>query len=244
MYLQNKPFAKDDVVYLCFASAFAVMLVLTNVIGIKVFSAPPSGFALTTGILTYPVTFWLTDVVCEIWGRRRANIMVLLGFAMSLLMLAVVNLARVVPAHDYWVAPGNEFGYTTAAEYQNAFDSVFSVNGKLLFGSMLAYMVAQLFDVRTYHFIKKLTRGKHLWLRNNGSTMTSQLVDTAIVNSILFYWGFGWEFRQGVEVMATIYVYKCVLAAIDTPFIYLGVALVQKYLGIEKGTYEPEVDAA
>ena len=91
-------------------------------------------------------------------------------------------------------------------EYQNAFNSVFSVNGKLLFGSMLAYMVAQLLDVRLYHMWKKITKGKYLWIRNNGSTSISQLVDTFIVNSILFYWGFGWEFWQGISVMFTIYI--------------------------------------
>ena len=95
---------------------------------------------------------------------------------------------------------------------------------------MLAYMTAQLLDVRLYHFWKKLTKGKHLWLRNNGSTMVSQFVDTAIVNSILFYWGFGWEFWQGVEVMLTIYFYKLMIAIIDTPLIYLGVHLTKKQL--------------
>ncbi len=241
MYLARKHLSKDDALYVCLAAAFAVMLVLTNVIGIKLFSAPPGGFALTTGIITYPLTFWLTDVVSEIWGRRRANLMVVLGFFMSLMMLAIVTIARIVPAHDYWVPQQDAF-YGTAADYQYAFESVFSVNGKLLLGSMLAYLVAQLWDVRIYHAIKRWTKGKHLWLRNNGSTMTSQLIDTAIVNSILFYWGFGWEFWQGVEVMATIYVYKMVLAAVDTPLIYLGVYGIKRYLGLKDAI--PESEAA
>ncbi len=239
MYLANKHLPKDEVVYVCLTTAFAVMLVLTNVVGIKLFSAPPGGFALTTGIITYPLTFWLTDVVSEIWGRRRANLMVVLGFFMSLVMLAIVTIARIVPAHDYWVPQQDAF-YETAGEYQYAFESVFSVNGKLLFGSMLAYLVAQLWDVRVYHAIKRWTKGRHLWLRNNGSTMTSQFIDTIIVNSILFYWGFGWEFWQGVEVMATIYVYKMILAVLDTPLIYLGVYGVKRYLGLKDAIPEPE----
>jgi hypothetical protein len=108
---------------------------------------------------------------------------------------------------------------------------VFALNGLLLFGSMLAYLVAQLIDVRLYHFWKRLTKGRHLWLRNNGSTWISQLVDTAIVNSILFYLGFKMDFWLGVEIMATIYVYKLILAAIDTPLIYLGVYVVKRMLG-------------
>ena len=245
MYMAEKSYPKSERAYLVLASAFAVLLVLTNIIGIKLFTAPfygvtskllffipqsDLGFALTTGILTYPLTFLVTDVVSEIWGEKRANVMVVIGFLMSILMLAIVQLALHVPGHMFWAAPDNPFGYADAAAYQNAFASVFSVNGKLLFGSMLAYMVAQLLDVKLYHFWRNLTKGKHLWLRNNGSTMVSQFVDTAIVNSILFYWGFGWPFWQGVEVMLTIYFYKMLIAAIDTPLIYLGVALMKKKL--------------
>lgn len=242
MYLEHKEYPRSEVLFLVFASAFSVLLVLTNIIGIKLFTAPHSDdFALTTGIITYPLTFLITDVVSEIWGKRRANFMVIVGFGMSVLMLLIVQMALAMPAHKYWVAPNNLFGYQTATEYQNAYESVFSVNGKLLFGSMLAYMVAQLLDVRLYHFWKRVTKGKHLWLRNNGSTSISQLVDTGIVNSILFYWGFGWGFWQGVEVMLTIYIYKLILAVLDTPLIYLGVWATKRWLRLEE---EPEVEPA
>ncbi len=220
----------EDHVYLLFTTLFSVVLVLTNVVGIKLFKGPlnPEAHALTTGIITYPITFLLTDVVSEIWGSKKANVMVILGFAMSLVMLAIVQIALHLPPHPYWVSPNNAFGYESAAEYQNAFRSVFSVNGKLLFGSMLAFLVAQLLDVKLFHMWKKLTKGKMLWLRNNGSTVISQLVDTLIVNSILFYWGFGWEFWQGMVVMGTIYVYKLIMAILDTPFIYLFVHILKK----------------
>ena len=219
-----------DQIYLIFTTLFSVVLVLTNIIGVKLFQGPfnPATHALTTGIITYPVTFLLTDVVSEIWGQKKANAMVLIGFLMSIVMLFFVQIAIHLPAHPYWVAPDNSFGFETASEYQNAFNSVFSVNSKLLFGSMLAYMVAQLLDVRLYHMWKRITKGKYLWIRNNGSTSISQLVDTCIVNSILFYWGFGWEFWQGISVMGTIYFYKLILAVLDTPLIYLVVAFIKK----------------
>ena len=219
-----------DQTYLICATLFSVVLVLTNIIGVKLFQGPfnPSSHALTTGIITYPLTFLLTDVVSEIWGSKKASAMVLIGFLMSIVMLIFVQIALYLPAHPYWVAPNNPFGFENVGEYQNAFNSAFSVNGKLLFGSMLAYMVAQLLDVRLYHMWKKITKGKYLWIRNNGSTSISQLVDTFIVNSILFYWGFGWEFWQGISVMFTIYCYKLILAVLDTPLIYLSVAIIKK----------------
>lgn len=226
-----KDYTRYERIYLLLASTFVVLLVLTNIIGIKLFQAPFNpGFALTTGILVYPLTFLVTDVVSEIYGKKRADFMVAVGFVMSMLMVLVVQLAVFVEPHDYWV-PGQNAFYDSAAGYQAAFESVFSLQGILLFGSMSAYLCAQLCDNWLYHFWKRLTNGKHLWLRNNGSTWVSQLVDTAVVNSILFYWGFGMEFWTGVKIMATIYVYKLVIAALDTPFIYLGVFLVKRALG-------------
>lgn len=243
--VDDRAYPRYERIYLLLASTFAVLLVLTNIVGIKLFYAPayeftstvlffiPSsdaGFALTTGILTYPLTFLITDLVSEIYGKRRADFMVLLGFLMSLLMLGVGQLAMRVPAHPYWAPPQGGF-YDSVEGYQLAFESVFSLNGYLLFGSMLAYGVAQLIDNYLYHFYKRLTGGRYLWLRNNGSTMVSQLFDTAIVNSILFYGAFGWEFWQGVEVMMTIYFYKLMIAALDTPLIYLGVWVLKRLLG-------------
>ncbi len=222
-------------IYLFCAATFVTLLVLTNIVGIKLFAAPhdPVGFALTTGIITYPLTFLFTDVVSEIYGQKRADFMVLLGFLMSMLMLLIVQIAVAVPPHPYWVPPDGAGFYESLDAYQHAFESVFSLQGILLFGSMLAYAVAQLADNRLYHFWKRYTEGRHLWLRNNGSTMVSQLLDTAIVNSILFYGGFGLEFWTGVQIMATIYVYKVCIALLDTPLIYLGVYLVKRALGAE-----------
>jgi len=216
-------YPRTERVYLVLASAFAVVLVLTNIIGIKLMPSPlDASWALTTGILTYPLTFLITDIVSEIYGKRRADFMVLIGFLMSILMLALTQLAMRLPPHPYWVPPAGAF-YDDVAGYQHAYESVFSLNGVLLFGSMAAYLCAQLTDNYLFHRLRRLTGGKHLWLRNNGSTMVSQLVDTIVVNSILFYVGFGWGLRQGVIVMATIYVHKLLLAAIDTPLVYAGV---------------------
>lgn len=233
------PYTKYERVYLVLASSFVVLLVLTNVIGAKLFASPLNPeWALTTGIITYPFTFLITDIVSEIYGKKRADFMVFLGFFMSLLMLLILQLAMHSTPHIAWVPDGGFFadGWTTGAGsepqsglegYQHAFESVFALNGLLLMGSMLAYAVAQLTDNYLYHFFKRLTNGKHLWLRNNGSTWVSQLVDTLIVNSILFYAGYGMEFKVGMGIMATIYLHKLLLAALDTPLIYLGVAIVK-----------------
>lgn len=225
------PYSRYERIYLVLAACFITLLVLTNIVGIKLFRSPFNPeFALTTGIITYPLTFLFTDLVSEIYGKKRADFMVALGFVMSLLMLAVVQIAVALPPHPYWVGAF----YDSLDAYQHAFESVFSLQGILLFGSMLAYLSAQLTDNWLYHFWKRFTGGRHLWLRNNGSTWISQLVDTAVVNSILFYGGFGMEFWTGLGIMWTIYWHKLIIAALDTPFIYGGVWLIHRLLGDER----------
>ena len=226
-------YSRYERMYLVLAACFVTVLVLTNVIGLKLFQAPfkPEA-ALTTGIITYPLTFLFTDIVSEIYGKKRADFMVIMGFVCSLLMLLIVQIAMAVPPHEAW-SSGNPPFYKTTAEFQTGFESVFSMGPVLVFGSMLAYLCAQLTDNFLFHWWKQRTDGKHLWLRNNGSTWISQLVDTAIVNSILFYVGFKMDFALGVSIMVTIYIYKLIIAALDTPFIYLGVFLVRRLLGDE-----------
>ena len=106
---------------------------------------------------------------------------------------------------------------------------------------MLAYLVAQLFDVRLYHFWWKVTGGGHMWIRNNGSTMISQLVDTIIVNGIFLHFGLNLPMSQIVEIIIAVYLCKVVLAWVDTPLIYLGRAGVERLLGIE---HDPDRESA
>jgi uncharacterized integral membrane protein (TIGR00697 family) len=225
-------------VFAVMMAGFVVVLVLTNIIGVKLFLAFPEtlpkglfgeAITLTTGLITYPVTFLLTDIVCEVFGRRRANLMVTSGFVMSLISLVLIQISLVLPGSPAW--PSGNPDYATVDEMQRAFESVFTLPGILIFGSMTAYLAAQLLDVKLFHFWKEVTRGRHLWLRNNASTMTSQLVDTIIVNSIFLGLGLGLDWTLVGKIIAASYLFKLLIAAADTPFVYLGVWLVRLYLG-------------
>ncbi|MCA8982024.1 MAG: queuosine precursor transporter [Planctomycetes bacterium] len=232
---------RADATYTVLASTFAVVLVLTNIIGTKLFALFPDGgpawinggapITLTAGIVTYPLTFCLTDIVSEIWGRRRADLMVMLGFGMSLLMLGIVQLGVVLPPSEFWTLGVR--GIDEPLEMQSAFAATFHNPRILLFASMLAYLVAQLFDVRLYHFWWRVTKGRHMWVRNNGSTIISQLVDTIIVNGIFLRWGLSLEWATIGEVILWVYLCKVVLALLDTPLLYLGRSALRRFLGLE-----------
>ncbi len=238
-------FPRAEATFALLAGLFMVTLVLTNVIGTKLFEVAVPGFlqsllggdsmTLTSGIITYPITFLLTDTVAEIWGRRRATFMVWAGFGMSLLMLLILQAAIHLPAAPIWMLP--QFGFDTADATQNAFHATFASPGILLAASMTAYLVAQLFDVRLYHFWWRVTKGKHLWLRNNGSTWISQLVDTTIVNSIFLRFGLDMQWPTIGGIIVANYVVKILFAAVDTPLIYLSRGALERWLGIE---HDPE----
>ena len=236
------------------------MLVLTNMLGTKLFilfpNYDPLSVVLTSGIVTYPFTFWLTDIVSETFGKRKADLMVVYGFVASMLMLLILPIVQSLPPAEIWRIPP-EFAETFADEFhligrdgqllgasstaaQTAFTFTFDAPGLLLFASMLAYLAAQLTDNYMFHFWRRLTKGKHLWLRNNGSTAVSQLLDTIIVNSIFltFYWKLPYLVPTEdqpvtvVQVIMTTYLVKLALALLDTPLIYGGIIFIKKAFGL------------
>ena len=221
--------------YSLLVAIFAVILVLTNIIGVKIFTFAPDMFSnglfgnpitLTTGIITYPLTFLITDIVSEIYGEKKATRMVFLGFIVSIISLFFIQLAVFLPGSNVWI--NSNLGYNTVQEMQNAYESVFTLPGILIVASMTAYLVAQVVDVKIFHFLKRITSGKHLWLRNNLSTSVSQLIDTIIVNSIFLYIGLGLSFNIIFQIIVTTYVFKIIIALIDTPIVYLVVNLLKK----------------
>ena len=233
-------FPRAEATYAFLAGLFMVTLVLTNVVAAKLFAVPLPGFAaawvgapvltLTAGLVTYPITFLLTDTVAEIWGQRRAAFMVYAGFGMSFVMLLVLQVAVHLTPSPAWNLEA--FGFATPDEAQRAYHATFSAPGILVLASMSAYLVAQLIDVKLYHFWWRVTGGKHLWLRNNGSTWISQLVDTIIVNAIFLHWGLHLPVDVIVQVIVASYVAKILIAALDTPLIYLSRAALEKWLGL------------
>lgn len=218
--------SKTEKAYGIFLVIFITMIVLTNIIGVKLFEI--YSITLTTGIITYPLTFLITDIVCEVFGKKKASLMVLLGFFASILSLIFINLAVILPGSEVWV--NNSLGYNSIEDMQNAYESVFTLPGFLITASMLAYLVAQLIDVSIFHYLKKLTSGKKLWLRNNISTIFSQLVDTIIVNSIFLYFGLNLDWDIILKIIIASYIFKILIAIFDTPFVYIGVHFTKKYI--------------
>ena len=225
-------------------------MTLLNVIGITRF-VQLGPMQLAIGVLPYPLTFLCTDLVCELYGKRRANRMVSVGLLLNFFILAVLYIGQLIPAvglesRPPWqdISLAADVGLpdgSTASGSVELFALIYATTSGAVFASMLAYVAAQYIDVRLFHFWKRITKGKHLWIRNNFSTMMSQLVDSFTVIAVTF----GAAFLRGdmalgllMVLMVNNYLFKFFAAVIDTPLIYLCVWKLKPYLSIEEEEYE------
>ena len=214
--------------YLYLAALFITSLVVSNLIFQKFFYWYPFDwvimgnklFELSVGILPYPITFLVTDLISEIFGRKAANRVVVAGIFASFFSMGILLLAGIVPA-----LPNSPIGDAT-------FNKGFALSPIAVLASMMAYLFAQFIDIRIYHFWKNLTEGKHLWLRNNFSTFASQFIDTFTVVGLLCVFGvLPWDTFLGLLISGV--VFKILVALIDTPLLYLSVNWIRSYYKLE-----------
>lgn len=254
--------ARRERVFLVLAGLFLGTLAMLNILGISRFiclaswGPPEAGadwvwswgkpnfisnvnFALAVGVLPYPLTFLCTDIISEFYGRKRANFVVLVGLLLNIWVMFVLWAGGALPGFAD-MDPATGLPLTDAAGRLPVFFEI----RKLAFGavtaSMIAYLAAQFCDVYVFHFWKRVTRGKHLWLRNNGSTMVSQIVDTVAVILITHFYAHALPVNlehplwpQLWLFIGTGYAFKFVAALLDTPFFYGAVMLLKDYLQID-----------
>lgn len=208
--------------YLALAAIFIAALVACNLIFQKFFAVPlplPGvnyTIVQSVGLLAYPLTFLVTDLLSELYGARRANQVVVAGLFASVFTTLLVEIADAVPSA--------QFGAGSLA-----FHDMFAASKFAVFASMMAYLVGQFIDIRLFHFWRRLTRGRHLWLRNNGSTFISQTFDTLVV--IGLYAGFniaGVSWDNALQLIVAGLIFKWIFALLDTPFFYLGVYVMRR----------------
>ena len=228
MSQEDKALARK--IYLYLAALFITSLVVSNLIFQKFFFWYPMEmslfgvrlFELSVGILPYPITFLITDLISEIYGQKRANEVVVAGIFASIFSVGILLVASAAPA-----IPASPIDNET-------FRQVFSLSPLAVLASMIAYLTAQFIDIRIYHFWKNYTQGKHLWLRNNFSTFASQIIDSSVVILLLcLFRVLPWSLFWGLSLSSI--VFKVFVAAIDTPFLYFFVALFRRRFELKQG---------
>ncbi|MCK5677788.1 MAG: queuosine precursor transporter [Flavobacteriaceae bacterium] len=212
-------------IYLILASIFIASLVVSNLIFQKFFYWDFFGiytFEISIGILPYPITFLVTDIISEIYGKKKANQVVIAGIFASAFSLLIIMISDIAPATE-WSPVNNKL-----------FHKVFGLSALAVFASTMAYLVAQFVDIRIYHFWKKKTQGRHLWLRNNFSTISSQFLDTFSVLFLLCSFGvIEWDLF-GVLLLSG-FLYKLLIALLDTPLLYFFVYWFRRKFDLQVG---------
>ncbi len=240
--------ARRERLFLVFSGIFLGTLAMLNILGIsrfiKLFEIETSGgtnlvFAIAVGVLPYPMTFLCTDFISEFYGRKRANFVVLVGVLLNIWVVFIMWIGGVLPGFEQLDPTTGEIARDAAGRLPVFFE-VRALTFGAVTASMIAYMAAQFCDVYVFHFWKRVTKGRLLWVRNNGSTMVSQMVDTTAVILITHFYAHALPIDPEVPVgrqlalfIFTGYAFKFLIAAIDTVPFYIGVHYLKKYLQLD-----------
>ena len=228
------------------AGVFLSAMTLLNVIGITKF-VQLGPLAVAVGVLPYPITFLCTDLISELYGKSRANFLVTVGLFINGFILLVMTAGQYATSVD----PANMPPWQILQLAQpiplpsgdslegnvELFTVMYAMTSGAVTASMAAYITAQYCDVQLFHFWKRVTKGKHLWLRNNFSTLLSQLVDSVMVVTVTF----GAVFLRGemafqtlLVLVASNYGFKAAVALLDTIPLYILVARLRRYLALDE----------
>ncbi len=216
--------------YFILLAVFSSCLVIAQFLAAKLvkLDIPSIGVLIfPSGILAYGVTFLCTDVISEIWGEKRASVTVFCGLLAVITSLILIKLSMMLPAKPGWMMT-------------EPFNEIAEMIVRVTLASIVAYLVSQYHDVFMFHFLKKATKGRFLWLRNNISTVLSQLIDTVIFVLIAFY---GKIDKAGLIALITgQFLVKFAIAVIDTPLAYLLVNLIRKHIA-RRETMESAIES-
>jgi len=246
-YISSDPVIAErrERVFIVLAGVFLSAMTMLNIIGLTRF-IQLGPMALAVGVLPYPLTFLCTDLISELYGKQRANFLVTVGFGLNILIVVILYIGQAVPPVTGAAVPpwqilelSNEVVLPSGEVLSGSvelFDFVYSLTSGAVLASMVAYVAAQYCDVQLFHFLKKLTKGKHLWLRNNFSTLISQMVDSIMVVMVTFgavYWAGDMSLNQLMVLIGSSYLFKMSAALFDTVPFYILTHRLRDYLQIE-----------
>lgn len=241
---QNRRIAvRREIVFVILSGLFLGTLAVLNILGISRqidlsfnIGSVRIPFVVFVGVLPYPITFLCTDLISELYGKKRANMVVWVGLVLNIWVLFILWLGGVLPPHT-------ELGSDGLPDILHPDRTYFQIRqwtSMATLASMIAYLTAQLVDVQIFHHIKRLTRGKALWLRNNGSTLISQMVDSIAVISITYFFTNAISITPGETVVHGLvilvlsnYLFKMTAALVDTIPFYIGTRWLSRYLQID-----------
>jgi hypothetical protein len=235
--------------YLLLSCFFLGNAILAELTGAKIFSvgkllqqffpegAVP-GFAdhlnMSIGVVIWPLVFITSDILNEYFGRAGVRRISFITAGLIAYVSVFLIVGNHLPPADFWLQnnPVDPAGHPFDINY--AYKSIFSLGVNIIIGSLAAFLVSQLVDAYTFHYLKAITGHRYLWLRATGSTVISQVIDSFLILFVAFYWLGNWTLDEVLRVAVVQYLYKVSFAIVLTPLIYLAHWLIDRYLGSNK----------
>lgn len=191
-----------------FISAYLFAPILAN----KILQVGP--LAVAGGVIAYSITFPVTDIITEVYGRKYAKLIVTCGFIAQLVVFALIQLVLILPAADFW-------------QDSTGFIATLNSSSRIVIASLTAYLTSQYIDIWVFAVVRRFSGNRYLWLRNNISTCVSKLLDTILFLIIAFYGIY--TNAELFTIIASTYLIHVVIAFLDTPLVYLGVWAIHKH---------------
>jgi len=245
---ETKPLNKKTFLYLLLASFFITNALIAEFGGVKMFSVEKmlgifpvhfnifgmiTDLNLSVGVLIWPVVFIFSDIINEYFGKRGVRRISFITAGMIGYSFLIILMWTDMPPADFWLKLNGLDSQGRPFDINFAYSSIFRMGLGIVIGSLTAFLVSQLVDAYVFHYFRKLTGHKYLWLRSTGSTVVSQVIDSFVILFIAFYFLGNWSLGQVLRVGLVQYSYKVLLAIALTPLIYLAHSLIDKYLGKE-----------
>lgn len=223
-------------IFIILTGIFITNAIIAEILGTKIFDFSfLKNFSLSVGVLIWPVVFITTDIINEYFGKSGVKKISYFTIILILYVFLIVFLSTKLTPNTYWLNINSTDNSGNPFDIDYAYNTIFLQSTGIIIGSVFAFLIAQLLDVFIFQKIKKITKGKFIWLRATGSTLISQLIDSFVVLTIAFYFlapeGKEWSINQVFVVGFDNYTFKFFVAIIITPFIYLAHYLIDSYLG-------------
>lgn len=240
---------KKTTLFVVLSGIFLTNAILAELIGVKIFSlesilgfAPAQirllgdfklDFNLTAGVIIWPVVFITTDIINEYFGKQGVKRISYLTVIFIAYIFIIIWFVTDLPPAQFWLELNSAAPGGNSFDINFAFSKIFRQGSGIIIGSITAFLLSQLVDVYIFHFLRRFTGSKKLWLRAQGSTLVSQLIDSFLVLYIAFYLLGNWSFSQVISVGIINYLYKFTVAIILTPLLYLAHYIIDNFLGKE-----------
>jgi len=223
-------------IFIILSGIFITNAIIAEILGTKIFDFSfLKNFSLSVGVLIWPVVFITTDIINEYFGKRGVKKVSYFTIVLILYVFVIIFLSTKLTPNTYWLNINNTDASGNSFDIDYAYNTIFLQSIGIIIGSVFAFLIAQLLDVFIFQKIKKITKGKFIWLRATGSTLISQLIDSFVVLIIAFYYlapqGKEWSISQVFVVGFDNYTFKFFVAILITPLIYFSHFVIDSYLG-------------